>query len=187
VVFVGRLIEQKGASDLLAAAAQLSDFPNLHIVVVGDGPDRPGLEKLARELGIADRVTFSGWLEPNRVFEQMAAADIVAGPSRTARSGSVEAQGIVFAEALLMGTNVIGTRSGGIPDTVIHERTGLLVDERAPDQIAAAIRRLLSDPRLAARLRTEGRQFALANLTRERTAAAFDSLYREVLLTRTPA
>lgn len=187
IAFVGRLIEEKGAADLLTAIAMLNERQDLSAILVGDGPERATLGKLADRLGIARQVRFVGWLEQRDVMEHLAAADILVAPSRTADDGWVEAQSIVCAEALLVGTNVIATRTGGIPDTVIHERTGLLVDERAPDQIAAAVRRLLSNPHLAERLRAEGRRFALANLTREQTAAAFDALYREVVLPRTRA
>lgn len=181
LIFVGRLVEEKGVDDLLRAVALLSDLPALSLVVVGDGPERENLESMAASLGIAERVRFLGWLQSAEVARYMRLMEIFVGPSRTSRWGGVEAQGVVFAEALLAGLNVIATRSGGIPDTVIHEETGLLVDESAPDQIASQIRRLWQEPALAEKLRRNGNAFARAHLTRDRTADAFDELYRSLL------
>lgn len=181
LIFVGRLVEEKGVDDLLRAVALLGDLPALSLIVVGDGPERENLEALAVNLGIADRVQFLGWLQSAEVTCYMRRMKIFVGPSRTSRWGGVEAQGVVFAEALLAGLNVIATRSGGIPDTIVHEETGLLVDEAAPDQIASQIRRLWREPALAEKLRREGNAFARAHLTRDRTADAFDELYRSLL------
>ncbi len=107
----------------------------------------------------------------------MAAADIFVGPSKRAANGWVEAQGLTFVEAMLARTPVIATRSGGIPDAVRHEDTGLLVGENAPEEIARAVEELHNDRSLASRLGKAGHALALDKFTRERSAEAFDGLF----------
>ncbi len=181
VAFVGRLVEDKGVADLVQAVALLSRrIPDVTAVIAGEGPERVALEALAYNLGIADRVAFPGWLGEGQVASVLAAADIFAGPSRRGRDGTTEAQGLVFAEALLAGTPVIASRLGGIVDLVRHEETGLLVDEAAPEQIAAAVERLSADPGLARRLTARGRRTVEEGFTRSVSAQAFSDLYDDL-------
>lgn len=178
LAFAGRLIEEKGVADLLHAMALLvPGLPDLRAVIAGEGPDRPQLERLARELGIADRTVFAGWMDPATVAQLMAAADVYVGPSRRGRDGTTEAQGLAFVEALLAGTPVVATRLGGIVDAIRHEDTGLLVDQAAPNQIAAAIARLAANPDLAERLALAGRRLARRSYTRAASAEAFAEVY----------
>lgn len=174
LVFVGRLVEEKGLSDLIRALALLAaELPDATVMILGDGQERADMEALASRLGVSDRVHFLGWVESEEVPAYLAGADIFVGPSKRAANGWVEAQGLTFVEAMLAGTPVIATRSGGIPDAVRHEETGLLVPEGRPDEIAAAIRRLVADPPLARRLRDSGYALALSDFTRERAANRF--------------
>lgn len=178
LVFVGRLVEEKGVSDLINAVGLVAaDLPDVTVMIVGDGPNRADMEALAARLGIPDRVYFLGWVESAAVSWHLAAADIFVGPSKRAVDGWVEAQGLTFAEAMLAHTPVIATRSGGIPDFVRHEETGLLVSEGRPDEIAAAIVMLANDPTLAYGLAEAGHAFASSTLTRERSAQAFAKLF----------
>jgi glycosyltransferase involved in cell wall biosynthesis len=182
LVFVGRLVEEKGAGDLIQAVARLArDMPGVSAMILGEGPDRPVLKGLAMGLGVAERVHFRGWADPGDVPAYLAAADIFVGPSKRAPDGWVEAQGLTFVEAMLAGTPVVATRSGGIPDAVRHEETGLLVSEDAPAEIAAAVARIAKDPALGARLARDGRALALDAFTRERSAGAFDALFTELI------
>jgi glycosyltransferase involved in cell wall biosynthesis len=182
LIFVGRLVEEKGVSDLLAAVAILRrTLVDVTALIVGDGQERPQLQQLAEELGIADRVTFAGWVASERVHSYVSAADVFVGPSKRAREGGVEGQGLAFIEAMLAGTPVIATASGGIVDAVLHEQTGLLVPEASPDDIAAAVLRLVAEPALAARLRQEGAALARREFTRDASAQAFSELYQHVL------
>jgi glycosyltransferase involved in cell wall biosynthesis len=181
LIFVGRLVEEKGAEDLIRATAQLAaDLPDLRTLILGDGPERSALEQVAAELGIRHRVIFAGWIDPTEVRTWLGAADIFVGPSRTAANGWVEAQGLTFVEAMMAGLPVIASRLGGIPDAVIHEQTGLLVDERAPAQIAAAVRRLGADPALGRGLAERGRALAESQFSRENSAQAFSELFNKL-------
>lgn len=181
LVFVGRLVEEKGVADLLhALGVLLPELPEASALVVGEGQDRPALEALARQLGVAQRVVFSGWVAPEEVGCYLAAGDVFVGPSRRGRDGWVEAQGLSFIEAMIAGTPVVATRVGGIIDSVRDGETGLLVPERSPGAIAAAVRRLVADPALVARLRRQGYALATTAFSRPASAAAFDRLFEQL-------
>ncbi len=178
LVFVGRLVEEKGVDDLIRAVAIVADaLPDVTAIILGEGPDRPRMEALSAELGVGDRIVFLGWVQPDAVPDYLSAADVFVGPSKRAKSGGVEGQGLTFIEAMLAGTPVIATRSGGIVDAVQDGRTGLLVSENEPEEIAAAIRRLVRNPELAQRLAARGREMVMSKFSRETTAHAFNALF----------
>ncbi|GHC06860.1 glycosyltransferase [Cerasicoccus arenae] len=156
LLFVGRLIEQKGVGDLITALNGLD--ASAHLLVLGEGADRAKFEQLARALGVADRVTFDGWVDRAELSHYFAAADVFVGPSKPGPGGAVEAQGVVFAEAMAAGTPVVASRCGGIVDMIIDGETGLLVEPGVPSQIATAVRRVLVDPDLAGELVAKARQ-----------------------------
>lgn len=188
VVFIGRLVPEKGADDVIEAVAIIRErLPSARLLIIGDGPERAHLEARAATTGVAERTQFLGWIQPDDVHDHVAAADVFVGPSKMAANGWIEAQGLTFAEALLAGTPVVATRIGGIVDAIRHEDTGLLVEPGRPDQIAAAIVRLCADPELRSRLVRTGRDLASAHLTRPACAAAFSKLYAGVMASGTPS
>jgi glycosyltransferase involved in cell wall biosynthesis len=146
---VGRLAPQKDQETLLEAAALV---PEARFVLVGDGELRPELERRAAELGIADRVTFTGARED--VPELLASFDVFAHPSL------FEGFCLAVLEAQAAGVPVVATPVGGIPETVVDGETGLLVPTRDPTALAAAIRRLLEDREFAQRLADAARRSA---------------------------
>lgn len=182
LVFVGRLVDEKGVEDLIRAVALLAaSLPEVRALVVGEGQDRAALEALAGKLGIAQRISFVGWVDPSLMASYLSAGDIFVGPSRRARDGWIEAQGLTFIEAMLQGVPVVATRSGGIVDAVQHEQTGLLVDERAPEQIAAAAQRLQRDSDLSKGLAARARDLASARFSRASSARRFSQLFESVI------
>lgn len=185
VCFVGRLVEEKGVGDLLQAMALLRrEAPDATAVVIGDGQDRTAFEAEAARLGVADRVVFTGWIAPEAVGSYMQAADVFVGPSKRGCDGWVEAQGLTFAEAMVNGVPVVATRSGGIPDLVRHEDTGLLVPEADPPAIAAAVLRVWREPALAARLSAAAPIVVRETLSRDASASTFLGLFSEVVAAR---
>lgn len=186
LVFVGRLIEEKGVADLIEAVAILvRRLQDVSAVIIGDGPDKTRFQLLADRLGVADRVQFDGWVVPEKVVDYLRAADIFVGPSKAAPDGWVEAQGIVFIEALLASLPVVATETGGVADIVRHEQTGLLVRESSPAEIAAAVTRLVEHPELARRLSEQGNNFVREEFSRKATARKFSALYEGVLSSQT--
>ncbi|ACV68469.1 glycosyltransferase [Desulfohalobium retbaense] len=182
IVFVGRVVEEKGIEDLIRAVPLIvKKCLDVQVLVVGEGQDRPALEKLVSNLGLTDRISFTGWVKAEKVPTYLAAADVFVGPSRQASDGWVEAQGLTFLEAMSVGTPVVATRSGGIVDSVIHEQTGLLVEERSPSQIAEAVLRLVLDQALSQKLKTLGRKLVENEYSRGETVAQFSDIYRSLI------
>ncbi|QSX40439.1 glycosyltransferase family 4 protein [Shewanella cyperi] len=173
LIFVGRLVKQKGAEDMLRALAALKyKGINASLMVVGDGPEYDALRLLATTLAVAERTHFTGWIAPNSVANYMAAADIFVGPSRQTADGATEAQGLTFIEAMHAGTPVIATAVGGITDLVQHEVTGLLVPEASPDDIVSSIERIMADKTLAENMVKQAKELS-QHYTRSHTAAEF--------------
>lgn len=154
-LFAGRLVERKGLSDLLAALPAVSGADRL--VVAGPG-DRSAYERAARAAGVAERVTFLGYVTPAELPELYRAVDLFAGPSRDARErDDVEGFGIVYLEASASGLPVLATRTGGIPEAVEDAVGGLLVPPGDVPALAAAWSRLAGDADLRARMGEGGR------------------------------
>ncbi len=173
---LGRLIHDKGFDLALSALAALAArHPRVEMVVAGDGPARPDLERQAAGLGLAGRVTFVGWVTPEQVPALLNTATVVVMPSRR------EGFGLVALEAALMARPVVATRVGGLPEVVLHEQTGLLVARDDSHGLAEAIASLLAHPHVGARLGQSARQHALAVFNWERCVDAYDTLYRTLI------
>jgi glycosyltransferase involved in cell wall biosynthesis len=144
VLFVGRLVEKKGCAFLLQAMALVKrSHPGIQAVVIGDGPLRPSLQKLATQLGISCQ--FLGAQPGAIVRHWLSVARVLCAPSVTASNGNSEGLGMVFGEAQAMGTPVVSFRHGGIPEIVLDGRTGLLAPEGDSQSLAAHILRFRED------------------------------------------
>ncbi len=179
VVYAGRLVREKGIGDLIDALARLRpEFPAIHLLLAGEGQDRSFFEAQVKKTDLDEHVTFAGWIRAEELPAWLAAGDVFTAPSWT------EGQGLTVIEAMLAGTPVVASRTGGIPDAVIHEKTGLLVPPRAPEQLSEGIARLLRNPDLSERLRSNALHLAKSTFTRQASAQAFSSLYRKILKKR---
>ncbi|MBV1799890.1 glycosyltransferase [Siccirubricoccus sp. G192] len=143
---LGRLHPNKGFDVLLRALALL---PGAHLSLAGEGPERAALERLARELGVADRVAFLGWRQDAGAL--LAGCDIFVCPSRH------EPLGNVVLEAWSAARPVVAAAAQGPVEMIREGETGLLVPKEAPAPLAAAIAGLLADPGRAAALADAGR------------------------------
>ena len=171
---VGRLADQKALHVLLEATPRLlADDPGTRVLIVGDGPLRPALERQARRLGVDGAVVFAGYQAD--VVPAYAAMDVFVLPSR------YEGFGIVFLEAMALGVPVVGTRVVGSEDAVVDGVTGLLVPHGDAPALAAAVVRLLSDGALREAIRTEAARRVAQEHSRESMAADTEAFYRELL------
>lgn len=163
VLCLSRLVPRKGQDMLIRAFGQIrSRAPGAALVIVGGGPYRENLEKLAQRCGVADDVVFTGGVPGEELPGHHAMADVFAMPCRTRGAGlDVEGLGIVFLEASASGVPVVAGRSGGAPETVRDGETGWLVDGTDVDAIAAAVGDLLADPGTAARMGAAGRDWVV--------------------------
>ena len=178
LVFVGRLIEEKGVGDLLRAIALLhGEGLGAHAMFLGEGQERARFEAQAVELGLAEAAHFLGWIAPEEVPAYLAAADLFVAPSKTGRDGWIEGQGLTIVEAQLAGTPVIATRTGGIVDLVQDHETGLLVSPGLPREIASAVTALCGDADLASRIGAQANAHAQAHFTRARSRSSFEQAY----------
>lgn len=178
LLFIGRLVEEKGVADLLQAMARLRERGSAaRLLIIGEGQDRAALARLSGALKLTDQVRFTGWIESQALSRYRLAADVLIAPSRTAVNGWVEAQGLSVLEAMADGLAVIATASGGVTDAVRHEETGWLVPERDPDALAQAMQRLLEAPRLRARLVVSARALVEQHFSRQASARAFAELF----------
>lgn len=185
LIFVGRLIDEKGVADLLRAVQILAKtHPNTSLVVVGEGQDRAKFESLASELGITPRTAFVGKVPNDQVPLYLRASDVFVAPSVTSTQGWVEAQGVTIAEAMLAGLPVVATRSGGIVDSIRDNVSGLLVREHSPNEIATAIIKLHESSELRATLTQAAKRVAQLRYTRSASASAFSDLYEQVISRR---
>lgn len=182
LVFLGRLVEEKGYEDFLRSVDLISaQAPDCTALVCGEGQHRADAESLADALGIKDRVTFTGWIDHAEVPAWLQAADVVVFPSRTGRGGWVEAQGLAIIEAMAAGAAVVATRTGGVPDTVTDGENGLLVPERDPVGLGWAVLELHRDAGLRLRLAKTAAESVTERFSRKGSAAAFSELYEELL------
>jgi glycosyltransferase involved in cell wall biosynthesis len=170
ILFVGRLVEYKGTEFLIRAASEVQkQFPDVELVLIGDGPLREGLETLAKQS--LRRFRFLGVLKAQEVSAWMNRASLLCMPSITTRSGEAEGFGMVCAEAQAVGKPVVAFNSGGIPEIISHERTGFLAAERDWQSLAEYLALLLQNTELRERYGRAGRevivrQFNLENCTR---------------------
>lgn len=153
IAMVSRLVEGKGHLELVKAIAMLADrYPGLRLLLIGDGPTRPEIEKEIREQELEERIELVGQVPNALVPGLLRNCDALAFPSYC----SGETFGIVLIEGMATGLPVVATRFGGIPEVVAEGETGLLVEPRDVAELAAAIERLASDPDLAAELGQKG-------------------------------
>ena len=172
---IGRLVPAKGFDVALDAFAALArDNPRVSLAVAGAGPERDRLEQRARELGIAGRVTFEGWIDPHAVCARMGQASVVVLPSRQ------EGLPVVAVEAAWAGRPVVATDVSGMREVVVHGRTGLLVDAEDRGALAAAIGEIVSDPDRARRMGAEARRHAEERFSLEAMMNAYESLYERL-------
>lgn len=167
---VGALSREKGYDVLVAALARLDD-PLAHLVLVGDGPERPPLRSLAGELGVGGRVHLPGY--DDSPLEAAAGFDVYAQPSRA------EGLGTAALDALALGLPVAASAVGGLAELIEPGVSGLLVPPGDPAALAAALRRLLDDSALRAALAAGAHRRAAA-FTADAMVEGTLAVYREL-------
>ena len=175
--YVGRLVEEKGVHILLRAVAGLGGEWQLRIL--GSGPQRTHLERLAAELGIAERVRFEKPIPSTQMPGYYNQVDALVLPSLT-RSNWKEQFGRVLIEAMACGVPVVGSDSGEIPN-VIGE-AGLVFAEGDVQALRTELSQLMADTALRDELARRGRERALAHYTQAQVAAKTYQVYRELLV-----
>ena len=161
IVCVSRLMPRKGQDVLIRAlAAVRRRVPDAALLIVGGGPARGSLQRLAASTGVADAVIFTGSVPWTSLPAYYGAGDVFAMPCRSRLRGlDVEGLGIVFLEAAACGLPVVAGDSGGAPDALADGVTGRLVDGRSVVKVAETVTGLLEDPALARLMGDRGREW----------------------------
>ena len=166
---MGRLERQKGFDTLIRALAEVD---GASLVLVGDGTERAALQALARTVGVADRIVWTGWSDDSR--RHLPSFDVFALPSR------FEGFPLAVLEALLARRAVVASDVGSVREAVRDGETGLLVPPENAAALAAAIRRLVADGELRRRLGEAGRRLVLERFTANHMTRSFEELYAEL-------
>lgn len=158
ILSVGRLVPRKGHAKLIQAMPEvIAKFPDMRLVVVGQGPCEQLLKAEVTRLGIADSVVFAGRTSDDSLAVLYSICEFLVLPSSDGPRGQVEGFGLVFAEAAAYGRPVIAGRSGGVTDAVLDTITGIVIDASEPSAIATAMLHLLEHPEVARQMGDAGK------------------------------
>lgn len=181
ILFVGRLIERKGVHHLIRALGAVRERTPARLVIIGDGPERPRLEELARNAGVAEHVEFRGRVTDEELRRAYAEAGVFVLPSVLDARQDTEGLGVVLLEAMNYSVPVIASDIGGITDIVEHDRSGLLVPPGDELALANAVARVLTDTAVSRTLGEAGRQRLLTAFNWDRIVAQWEGVYARVL------
>ena len=179
LVHVSNFREVKRATDVVRVFHRLHEeglydsAPGVKLLLVGDGPDRPAAEALAREHGVHGEVRFLGKQEP--IEEILSIADVMLMPS-----GS-ETFGLAALEAMACGVPVVSSRVGGLPELNLDGETGFLCDLGDVTGFTEAVRRVLSDDALHARMAEAARRRAAGHFALEQIVPQYEAVYERVV------
>ncbi len=178
LVQAGRLIEKKGLPVTLRAFSTfLKLYPNATLTIAGEGPSLSELQKFAGELGIADRVSFTGFLSQEQLREIYYRSHIFVHPSQTGRDGNQEGVPNSMLEAMATGLPVFATEHGGIPEAIENGVSGVLVPEGDDKALARALLNAAQDPGFLSQIARIGAEAVRRNFDRAAQAQRLEDIY----------
>jgi glycosyltransferase involved in cell wall biosynthesis len=181
-VQAGRLIEKKGLPVTVRAfEVFVRQYPNATLTIAGEGPLLRELEMLARELKIAQRVSFTGFLSQQQLREIYYRSHIFLHPSQIGRDGNQEGIPNSMLEAMATGLPVFATEHGGIPEAIEHRVSGLLVPERDEFALVEALLEAVQDPGLLSRIGQSGAEAVRKNFDLSIQAQYLDEIYLQLI------
>lgn len=177
VLAAGRLVPRKGFDYLIKAFNQVAlSHPHIHLVIAGTGELTNYIKQAASDP--KDKIHYVGRLEDADLNSLYRDADIFALPNRTLENGDTEGFGLVFLEAGLFSTPGIGGLAGGVPDAIIHGKTGLLVNSKSVDDIADGLRQFVENPKKRRQYGVAAKRHALKQSWDKRGRALIASFSR---------
>lgn len=182
VVYFGTYIRNHGVPVMVAAAARLGDLPNLHFEFIGQGPERPAAEALARENNLTN-FTFIDWLEPDELARRAAQADICLGAFGDTPQSLMTVQNKIYA-ALAMALPLVTGDSPTMRRSFNDGEHLLLTPRLDPEALAAALRRLATDPALRQKLAHNGRALFVERYTVRQLGAVYAEHLQELVQRR---
>jgi N-acetyl-alpha-D-glucosaminyl L-malate synthase BshA len=169
LIYVGSVFRLKRIDRLIRTSARLSKDFDLHVLIVGDGPERRSMETLAKELHVQDRVIFTGQILQDEVPQLTAASDVFVLCSET------EGLPRVVREAMACGVPVVASNIGGLPEIVSNGETGYLFNDDI--ELERELRQIMSYPELRERMGAKALEFARKNFTVEKAVKEYEDLY----------
>jgi glycosyltransferase involved in cell wall biosynthesis len=178
---IARFVEKKGIPDILEALALLAGagFP-FRYILIGDGEDKEHIVQRIRTLNLHDFVSMPGTLPHEQVLKYFQQADCFVLGCRIARNGDRDGIPNVLAESMALGVPVVGTRVSAIPELIEHEHTGLLVDATCPAELAAALKRMVTDQVLRDQIIPAARQRVSQIFDNKLLIGELTTLYRSL-------
>jgi len=175
------LVKNKGCDHLLRAFKEINETrPEVKLEIVGDGPEKKHLQTLVSSLNI-NNVCFTGKLPYEEVIEKMNHSKIFCVPSIEIETGASEGFGMVFAEANAMGLPVVSFKTGGIPEAVKHEETGLLAEPGDWQELSENLSLLLSDEQLWSKYSINGIKRTNDLFDMDKQTEKLEKIYENVL------
>ncbi len=181
LLFCGRLVQRKGIDVLLRAMPTILKQREVRLVVTGEGDCKELWMKLSTELKLDPFVTFAGFVSNDQLAALYQQCSAYVHPAIFDDRGDTEGLGVVLVEALAYQRPVVASEVGGIVDVIHHEQTGLLVPEKDPAALAAAVLRVLEDKELGSRLAAQGLKHVQEFFDWERIASRTHQTWVEVL------
>lgn len=178
---MGRFVEKKGFEYLIRALPLLIEKGfDVELTLAGDGALRRKFERLSSDLGVHDKIKFTGFLTYETVADAFLNADAFVMPCVVSRSGDRDGIPTVLLEALLHGVPVVTTAVSGIPELVTHGETGLIVPERDPQAISDALAKLFNNRSYALHLASKGRDLVREKFDADRNHRKIFELYSKI-------
>ena len=182
LIYVGRLVEKKGVATLVTAIHLLkNDFPELRLTIVGDGPEKPALEKLVADFGVNAQIDFAGSQPNENVPQYYQSAGIAVVPSIVAADGDQEGLGLVAVEALGCGCVTIVSDLPALRDVVSDGENGLVFRATDATDLSEKIRHLLTNTALFERLGSAGRQSVVNRFDWKQVGSRYLSIINKYL------
>jgi len=179
LIFVGRVTGDKGVPVLVNAACQIaSEFPGLQVEICGRGEPSfiAELQSRANTASHPELLKFRGFVDRRELPRHLGRASVFVGPSK-----HEPGPGLVYLEAMACGIPVVACSGAGAAEVVVPERNGLLVPPDDVDALAAALRRLLSNPEERARMGNQAREYALQEADSRSCVARLEEFYRTLV------
>lgn len=182
LIQAARFIEKKGLFVTLGAFAEFHKiYPAARLILAGEGPLENKLRETAAQLGIADAVRYTGFLQQQQLAEAYASAHIFIHPSQTTEKGDQEGVPNSMLEAMATGLAVVATLHGGIPEAATSGEDGLLVPERDMAGVANALLTIAGNPSLYAQLSRTAARSVREKFEQSRSIAKLEGFYRELI------
>lgn len=185
ILCIGRLIERKGIDILVNAVEKLKSYnEGIKTVIIGTGPEKGRLLNMIKEKCLENNVNFIDTVPNDELIQYYNLSKVFVLPTITDWKGETEGLGVVLLEALSCKTPVVGTDTGGIPDIVKNNETGLLVKEKDVDGLADAIQKLLDDKKLREKIAEKGYEYARTMFNPKKISSEFLDVYNDLIISK---